>query len=169
MAYACQVTPVSCGNCAMKIRIASALTKPVMTERETNCISRSSRKTPATIWNSPHQDRRGEQIFDAMIANQGHHDHRHGGGCGRDHARPSAGESDHDRDGDRGIEPDAGIDAGDDGKSDGFGNERKGDDDAREHIRARIREPVAAKRGECMSLISPDTINGSDAAGWSRG
>ena len=37
----------------MKIRIASALTKPVMTERETNCISRSSRRKPAAIWITP--------------------------------------------------------------------------------------------------------------------
>jgi hypothetical protein len=33
IAYTCQVTLVSSGSCAMKIRMASALTKPVMTER----------------------------------------------------------------------------------------------------------------------------------------
>src|SRR3990167_1971 len=37
----------------MKIRIASALTKPVMTERDTYCISRSSFRKPATPWISP--------------------------------------------------------------------------------------------------------------------
>ena len=37
----------------MKMRIASALTKPVMTERLTNCISRSSRSSAAMPWNTP--------------------------------------------------------------------------------------------------------------------
>ena len=37
----------------MKIRIASALTKPVMTERETKRISRSSRNSAAIPWNTP--------------------------------------------------------------------------------------------------------------------
>ena len=32
---------------------ASALTKPVMTERDTNCMTRSSRSSPATIWKTP--------------------------------------------------------------------------------------------------------------------
>ena len=33
--------------------MASALTKPVMTDRDTNCITRSSRSSPAAIWISP--------------------------------------------------------------------------------------------------------------------
>lgn len=37
----------------MKIKIASALTKPVMTERETKRITRPSFRKPAAIWMSP--------------------------------------------------------------------------------------------------------------------
>jgi hypothetical protein len=33
----------------MKIRMASALTKPVMTDRKTNCMTRSRRSSAATI------------------------------------------------------------------------------------------------------------------------
>ncbi|MNR02391.1 hypothetical protein D3C85_1182410 [compost metagenome] len=53
MAYATHVTPISCGSWAVKIRMASALTKPVTTERDTYCISRSSRRKPATICRNP--------------------------------------------------------------------------------------------------------------------
>ena len=37
----------------MKIRIASAFTKPVMTERETKRISRSKRRRPPMNWITP--------------------------------------------------------------------------------------------------------------------
>ena len=37
-AYVCQPMPISSGSWAMKIRIASELTKPVITELETNLI-----------------------------------------------------------------------------------------------------------------------------------
>ena len=37
----------------MKIRIANALTKPVITERETYCISRWRRSKPAISWITP--------------------------------------------------------------------------------------------------------------------
>jgi hypothetical protein len=37
----------------MKIRIASALTNPVMTERETNRITSPTRNTPARICTTP--------------------------------------------------------------------------------------------------------------------
>src|SRR5690606_7671785 len=54
MAYTCQVTLVSSGNCAMKIRIARALTKPVTTERDTKRISEPSLRYPAMICSTPH-------------------------------------------------------------------------------------------------------------------
>ena len=44
---------MSSGSCAMKIRIASALTKPVITERETKRITRPSFRSPAPICSSP--------------------------------------------------------------------------------------------------------------------
>ena len=45
--------PISSGSCARKIRIASALTKPVTTERETKRISVLSRSAPAKICSTP--------------------------------------------------------------------------------------------------------------------
>ena len=53
MAYTCQPTFVSSGSCAMKIRMASAFTKPVTTERETNRISAPSLSTPASTCSTP--------------------------------------------------------------------------------------------------------------------
>ena len=53
IAYTCQPTFVSSGSCAMKIRIASALTNPVTTERDTNRISSPSRIQPAIICRTP--------------------------------------------------------------------------------------------------------------------
>ena len=41
------------GTWARKIRIASALTNPVMTERGTNRMSRGTRSTPSAIWMTP--------------------------------------------------------------------------------------------------------------------
>ncbi len=48
-----------------------------------------------------HQDGRGEQIFDAVLADQRPDQHRDGGGRGGDHAGPSADQRDGDRDRDR--------------------------------------------------------------------
>ena len=53
MAYTAHGTSISSGSWAMKIRMASALTKPVMTERETNRISAPSLNTPARICSTP--------------------------------------------------------------------------------------------------------------------
>lgn len=53
IAYTCQVTLISSGNCAMKMRMASALTKPVTTERDTKRISRPSWIQPAMICSTP--------------------------------------------------------------------------------------------------------------------
>jgi hypothetical protein len=44
---------MSSGICARKMRIASALTKPVTTDRETKRIKSPSRKTLAMIWRIP--------------------------------------------------------------------------------------------------------------------
>ncbi len=45
--------PVNSGNCAIKIRIASAFTKPVTTERDTKRISSPSFNTPNRICSNP--------------------------------------------------------------------------------------------------------------------
>ncbi|MOA42088.1 hypothetical protein D3C78_1641130 [compost metagenome] len=47
------MTLINCGNWAMKIRMASAFTNPVTTDRDTYCISRSSRRNPAMTWKTP--------------------------------------------------------------------------------------------------------------------
>src|SRR3546814_2108156 len=54
-----------------------------------------------------HQDRRGEEIFDPMFADERDDEHRDRGGRRRDHPGPPAGEGNDDRDRDRGIEADA--------------------------------------------------------------
>ena len=43
----------SSGSCAMKIRIASALTKPVITDLDTKRMTAPSFSTPAAIWIRP--------------------------------------------------------------------------------------------------------------------
>src|SRR3990167_2876226 len=53
MAYTCQPTWVSSGSCAMKIRMASAFTNPVTTERETKRIRAPSLSRPAPICSIP--------------------------------------------------------------------------------------------------------------------
>ena len=46
--YVSQLTSRNSGSCAMKIRIASAFTKPVMTDFDTKRIARPSLSTPAS-------------------------------------------------------------------------------------------------------------------------
>ena len=53
MGYTIQLTLISSGNWAMKIRIARALTKPVTTDFDTNRINTPRRNTPARICNTP--------------------------------------------------------------------------------------------------------------------
>ena len=53
MAHVSQPTPVSCGNCAIRMMIARALTKPVITDRETKRIRRPRRSAPAITWKIP--------------------------------------------------------------------------------------------------------------------
>src|SRR3546814_15210938 len=69
-----------------------------------------------------HQDRRGEEIFDPMFADERDDEHRDRGGRRRDHPGPPAGEGNDDRDRERGIEADAGVDAGDQRKADRLGD-----------------------------------------------
>jgi hypothetical protein len=53
IAYTSQPAPLNSGNCAMKMRMASAFTKPVITERETKRITAPTRNTPAMICSTP--------------------------------------------------------------------------------------------------------------------
>ena len=53
IAYTCQVTLVSSGSCAIKIKIAKAFTKPVTTERETKLIKLPNFNSPIPICRTP--------------------------------------------------------------------------------------------------------------------
>jgi len=99
-----------------------------------------------------HQDRRGEQIFDAMIAHQRHHHHGHGSSRGGDHAGAPAGKRDNHRDRDRGIEANARVHPCDDREADRLGDQRQRDDDAREHIGPDVAEPFALP-SDCLAGV----------------
>ncbi|MNV79527.1 hypothetical protein D3C71_1730840 [compost metagenome] len=81
-----------------------------------------------------------------MLLDQGPHQHRNGGRRRRDHARPATDQGDDHGNGERGVEPQSRVNAGDDGKADGFRDKRKGNDDARKNVVARIGHPFATKR-----------------------
>ena len=100
--------PISSGSCAMKIRIASALTKPVITDRETKRIRSPSRSAPATSWSSPVRMVAAKQVLQPVVPHQRDHHHRGRAGRGRDHRRPPAGDGGDDGDAERGIEADFG-------------------------------------------------------------
>jgi len=53
MTYIVKPAPLNSGNCAMKMRIARALTKPVMTDFETKRITSAILASPAMIWITP--------------------------------------------------------------------------------------------------------------------
>ena len=88
------------------------------------------------------QKRRREQVLQAVILDQRHHDQRHRPGRRRDHAGTTAGKSRHGGNTERCIESDLGVYAGDDGKSDRFGDERQRDDEAGQQIVLNIGKPV---------------------------
>jgi hypothetical protein len=94
-------------------------------------------QTPATIWITPHQDRCGEQVFDAMVPDRAaHHENRDSRRGSRNHAGTPADQGDRDGNGNRGVKPDPGIHAGDDRKADRLGNKGKRDDDASQNVPA---------------------------------
>lgn len=102
---------------------------------------------PGGDLDQPHQDGGGEQILDAVVADQRPHQHRDGGGRGGNHARPAAQKRDRHRDRDRGVQADARVDPGNDRKADRFGDQRQRDDDPCEHVAADLdgaAEPLAA-------------------------
>jgi len=126
----------------MKIRIASALTKPVTTERDTKRISTPRPDPAGEDLQHAGEDGRREQVFEAVLLDQGDHQQRHGAGCGRDHARATTREGDDHRDAEGGIEADLGIDASDDREGDRLRNQCQRDDEAGEQIVTDVGEPV---------------------------
>ena len=73
---------------------------------------------------------RCQQILQAMLFDQGHHQECHcAGGC-RDHAWTTADKSDDHGDTEGGIEANLGVDARDDGEGDGFRDQRQGNHDS---------------------------------------
>ncbi|MNW55491.1 hypothetical protein D3C74_331510 [compost metagenome] len=61
---------------------------------------------------NPSQNRGRKQILDSMFANESAHQQRHRAGSRRDHARPPAGERNHDSDTKGSVQPDHGAHAG---------------------------------------------------------
>ena len=74
----------------MKIRIASALTKPVITDFDTKRMTKPSFRTTGADLQQAGQHGRGQQVLQPVIAHQRDHQDRGRGGGGRDHAGPSA-------------------------------------------------------------------------------
>ncbi len=129
----------------MKMRIASALTNPVITERGMNRIRRADTERSERHLERAREDGRSEQVLDAVVRDQRHHHQRHGTGRGGDHGPATAGEGDDDRDRERCIEADLRVDTGDDRERDRLGDQRQRDDEARQQVGAGIREPFRAE------------------------
>lgn len=51
--YTSHGTSISCGNCELNTKIASAFTNPTMTLRGMNRISFATPSTPRITWNTP--------------------------------------------------------------------------------------------------------------------
>ena len=74
----------------MKIRMASALTKPTITQRGTNRISRATPSEAEHDLEDAGQEDRGDEVVQAVVADQRGDDQRDGAGGGGDHRRPAA-------------------------------------------------------------------------------
>ena len=116
--------------------MARALTKPTITERGTNRISRATPSTPSTTWMIAGEDDRGDQVVQAVLAHQRGDHEGDGAGGGRDHRGAPAEEGDGRRHRERGEQADSGVDAGDDRERDGLGDQRQGHDEAAEDLDA---------------------------------
>ena len=86
-----------------------------------------------------HQDHRGEQIFDPVVRDQRHHDHRQRARRARDHARPTAKHGGDQSDDERRIKPDQRLHPRHKGKGDGFRYQRQGHGQSRQNIGSRLR------------------------------
>ena len=95
----------------MKIRMASALTKPTITLRGMNRISLATPSRLSTICRTPARSTVGDEVVEAVVAHQrGDHQGDRTGGGG-DHRRPAADERDGDGHGEGGEQPDPRVDA----------------------------------------------------------
>jgi len=90
----------------------------------------------------PGQQCCGQQVLQAVLLHQRHHQHCHGGGSGRNHPRAAAHNGDNHGNTERRIEADPRIDTGDNGKGDSFGNQCQCHDRAGEQIATDIAQPV---------------------------
>jgi hypothetical protein len=89
---------------------------------------------PERHLNRSGEDRRREQILDAVVGDERDDDQRHRAGRRRDHRRPAARERDRHGHGERGVETDAGIDARDDRERDRLRDQRERDDQTGEQL-----------------------------------
>ena len=65
--------------------MASALTKPVTTEREDEAHQRAETQVACADLQQAAEQRRCQQVLQAVLAHRGHHQQRHGAGGGGDH------------------------------------------------------------------------------------
>ena len=105
------------------------------------------------------EDRRGQQVLDAVLAHEAHDHERHRAGRGGDHGGPAADEGDRDGHRERGEEADTRVDAGDDRERDRLGDQGEGDDEAGEQLDAQYGErrqlPALEDGGQTRSFGGP--------------
>jgi hypothetical protein len=143
----------------MKIRIASAVTKPVITERETKRINAAESEPAGDDLQRAGEYRGGEQVLQAVVLDQRHHQQRHGARSSRNHAWATAGEGHHRGDAERGVQPDPGVCAGNDREGNRFGNQCQRDRQAGEQIIPDVGKSVLMWGFHCfpVALLVPVT------------
>ena len=126
----------------MKMRMASALTNPVMTERETKRITLPDLCHAGHDLQDTGQQGGGEQILQPVIPHQRDHEQRHGPGGRGNHPGSPADKRGNDGNAKRGVEADLRVDPGDDGEGDRFRNERQRHHQSGKHVAPDVAEPL---------------------------
>lgn len=108
------------------------------------------------------EQRRGEQVLQAVIVHEVDDKQGDRTGRGGDHAAPAADKGDGHGDAERSVEADLWVDAGDDGKGDGLRDEGEGDDGAGEEIADGVAEPglFILGKGRCDGCGHDGRIDG---------
>ena len=147
-------TPIRCGTWLVKIRIASALTKPTMTLRGMNRISLATPSRLSTICSRPAEQHRGDQVVDAVLpGDRGDHQGDRAGG-GRDHRGTATDNGDGDRHRDRAEQTDPRVDPGDDRERDRLGDQGQRHHESGQHLGAQPPGSRRARRTEVAATGS---------------
>ncbi len=129
----------------MKIRMASALTKPVITERETKRISEPRRSSPATICSTPVSTVAASRYCRPCSLTSNTITSAIAPVAAEIMPGRPPGEGDDDGDAERGVQADLGVDTGNDREGDGLGDQGQCHDEAGEEIAADVGQPVPAQ------------------------